>query len=138
MLTVVTDLATVHGLWFHDEVDLCLVPTEEVQAKALESGLPPERVEITGLPVNPPLPSPVDRMALRQRLGLAQDRSVALFAGSKRVTKLEPVAHALNHSGLPLELALVAGGDEALRTNVGRRRMAPARPRLRLCGQHGD
>ena len=40
---------------------------------------------------------------------------MALFAGSQRVTKLEPVAQAFNHAGLPLELALVAGGDEALR-----------------------
>ena len=41
---------------------------------------------------------------------------MALFAGSKRVTKLEPVAHALNHSGLPLELALVTGSNEPLRS----------------------
>ena len=113
---VVTDLSTVHGLWFHDEVDLCLVPTEQVQAKALASGLPPERVVITGLPVNPLFARPVDRMALRADLGWRADRTVALFAGSKRVTKLEPVAHALNHSGLPLELALVTGSNEALRS----------------------
>ena len=115
VLTVVTDLVTVHALWFNDDVERCLVPTSDVLAKALESGLAPERVEITGLPVNPALAQPVDRAALREQLGWGQDRRVALFAGSKRVTKLEPVAQAFNHSGLPLELALVAGGDEALR-----------------------
>jgi 1,2-diacylglycerol 3-beta-galactosyltransferase len=115
VLTVVTDLVTVHGLWFNDDVDKCLVPTAAVLSKALESGLAPDRVEITGLPVNPALAHPADRRALRDRLGWSQDRFVALMAGSKRVTKLEPVAQALNHSGLPLELALVAGGDEALR-----------------------
>jgi len=115
VLTVVTDLVTVHALWFNDDVERCLVPTSDVLAKALESGLAPERLEITGLPVNPALAQPVDRAALRQQLGWGQDRRVALFAGSKRVTKLEPVAQAFNHAGLPLELALVAGGDEALR-----------------------
>lgn len=114
VLTVVTDLATVHGLWFNDDVDRCLVPTVAVQAKAVESGLAPDRVEITGLPVNPALAGPVDRAALRERLGWGQERTVALMAGSKRVTKLEPVAQALNHSGLPVELVLIAGGDEAL------------------------
>jgi 1,2-diacylglycerol 3-beta-galactosyltransferase len=114
VLTVVTDLVTVHALWFNDDVDRCLVPTAAVQAKALESGLAPDRVEVTGLPVNPALARPVDRAALRDRLGWSQERCVALMAGSKRVTKLEPVARALNHSALPLELALVAGGDDAL------------------------
>jgi 1,2-diacylglycerol 3-beta-galactosyltransferase len=34
--------------------------------------------------------------------------------GSKRVEHLSDVLRALNHSGLPLQLALVAGGDEDL------------------------
>ena len=75
MLTVVTDLFTVHALWFNDDVERCLVPTSDVLAKALESGLAPERVEITGLPVNPALAQPVDRVALRQQLGWGQDRT---------------------------------------------------------------
>ena len=112
VMTVVTDLVTVHGLWFSDDVDRCLVPTTAVQAKALESGLAPERIEVTGLPVNPALARPVDRAALRDRLGWSQERYVAVMAGSKRVTKLEPVAQAFNHSALLLELALIAGGDE--------------------------
>jgi UDP-N-acetylglucosamine:LPS N-acetylglucosamine transferase len=112
LLTVVTDLATVHGIWFNDEVDWCLAPTAAVRARAIEYGLPAERVEVTGLPVNPALAHPVDKAALRSRLGWRTDRYVALFAGSKRVTRLEPIAQAFNHAGLPLELALV-GGDNA-------------------------
>lgn len=114
VLTVVTDLATVHGLWFNDDVDKCLVPTATVLNKALESGLAADRLEITGLPVDPALNRPVDRAQLRAKLGLRSDRFVALMAGSKRVQKLEPIAQALNHTGLPLELVLVAGGNDEL------------------------
>ncbi len=114
VLTVVTDLATVHSLWFNDDVDKCLVPTAAVLKKALESGLPSDRLELTGLPVNPALARQVDKAALRAELGLRQDRYVILIAGSKRVKNLEPIAHVLNHCGLPLELVLVAGGDETL------------------------
>jgi 1,2-diacylglycerol 3-beta-galactosyltransferase len=91
------------------------VPTQVVAEKALESGVAADRVEITGLPVNPRLGEKVDRAALRAKLGWGNDRTVALFTGSKRVKKLEPVAQILNHSGLPLELAIVTGGDEDLR-----------------------
>ena len=114
VLTVVTDLGTVHGLWFNDDVDRCLVPTQSVLQKALESGLAPDRVEVTGLPVNPALAHEVDKAALRSRLGWGQDATVALVAGSARVTKLEPAVDVLDHCGWPLELALVAGGDKAL------------------------
>jgi 1,2-diacylglycerol 3-beta-galactosyltransferase len=114
-LTVVTDLASVHRLWFNESAEMCLVPTEAVALKAIESGLSRDRVEVTGLPVNPRLAQPVDKASLRAKLGWRDDRVVALFTGSKRVKKLEPVAQALNHSGLPLELAIVTGGDEGLR-----------------------
>ncbi|MCU0508166.1 MAG: hypothetical protein MUC34_07175 [Anaerolineae bacterium] len=119
-LTVVTDLVTVHRLWFHESAEYCLVPTQMVADKALESGVAPDRVEIAGLPVNPQLGEQVDRAALRARLGWSNDRTVALFTGSKRVKKLEPVARILNHSGLPLELAIVTGGDEELRKRFER------------------
>jgi len=114
LLTVVTDLASVHSLWFNDEVDFCLVPTETVRASALDHGVPASRIEVTGLPVNPALAQPVDRAALRAELGWRTDRYVALFVGSQRVQKLEPVADAFNHAGLPLELALITGGNERL------------------------
>lgn len=114
LLTVVTDLVTVHALWFNDEVDMCLVPTEAVREKALQNGLPAERIEVTGLPVNPALAHPADKADRRAGLGWPQERFVALLVGSQRVKRLEPVARALNHSGLPLHLALIAGGNESL------------------------
>jgi 1,2-diacylglycerol 3-beta-galactosyltransferase len=114
-LTVVTDLASVHRIWFNESAEMCLVPTQMVAQKALDSGLQRDRIEVTGLPVSPRLGQPVDKAALRAKLGWSQDRVIALFTGSKRVKKLEPVAQILNHSGLPLELVIVAGGDEELR-----------------------
>jgi len=114
VLTVVTDLSTVHSLWFHRDVDMLLVPTEIVAQRALDSGFPAGRIEVTGLPVNPAFAHPQDKAALRDRLGWEQDRCTVLFSGSKRTRKIEPVAYALNHSVLPVQLAMVAGGDESL------------------------
>jgi 1,2-diacylglycerol 3-beta-galactosyltransferase len=114
LLAVVTDLVSVHTLWFNDDVDRCLVPTQAVLEKALESGLAPERIEITGLPVSPALARVVDKAALRSRLGWGRDRVVALIAGSKRVTRLAPTLDVLDHCGWPLEFALVAGGDKEM------------------------
>ena len=40
--------------------------------------------------------------------------TTALVMGSARVKNLKPILNILNHSGLPLQLVLVAGGDAQL------------------------
>ncbi|HOU12976.1 MAG TPA: glycosyltransferase [Anaerolineae bacterium] len=115
IITVVTDLATVHRVWFHRGCDLCIVPTEAVRALALEYHLPPRKVKVVGIPVNPNFARrDQDKAALRAELGWRADLTTALVVGSKRVRNLRDVLRALNHARLPLQLAIVAGGDEAL------------------------
>jgi 1,2-diacylglycerol 3-beta-galactosyltransferase len=115
LLTVITDLATVHRLWFHEVADLCLVPTEAVRELALEQGFPEDKIEITGIPVHPDMARERrDRSVLRAELGWQPDRTTVLVVGSKRAGHVYEALRAFNHSGLPLQLAIVAGGDEAL------------------------
>ncbi len=115
MLIVVTDLATVHRMWFNPSVDLCLVPTQTVYDLAIDAGLPPEKIKITGIPVHPALAKGTqDQASLRVDLGWRSDLFTVLAVGSKRVENLYDSLRVLNHSGLPLQLALVAGGDNKL------------------------
>jgi 1,2-diacylglycerol 3-beta-galactosyltransferase len=115
LLTVVTDLETVQSLWFHPIVDQCLVPTQTVYDLAIEAGLPPEKVKITGIPVRPDLLKwNQDQASLRQSLGWRPDLFTVLAVGSKRVENLYDSLRVLNHSGLPVQLVVVAGGDDEL------------------------
>jgi 1,2-diacylglycerol 3-beta-galactosyltransferase len=114
-LNVVTDLTQVHRLWFNDDVDLCLVPTDEVYQQALACGLVKEQIRITGIPVHPDIARQTrPPEAIRAKLGWAPGMTTALVVGSKRVKNLTQVLHVLNHSGLPLQLVVVAGGDDEL------------------------
>lgn len=115
LLTVVTDLATVHRLWFHETADLCLVPTQKVRDLALAYGLSAGNVRTAGIPVHPNLARESrDPTVIRAELGWRSDLTTVLAVGSKRVGHLNDVLAALNHSGLPLQLAIVAGGDDEL------------------------
>ncbi len=115
LLTVVTDLATVHRLWFHETADLCLVPTQKVRDLALAHGLPSSNVRIVGIPVHPNLARESrDPTVIRAELGWRSDLTTVLAVGSKRVGHLVDALAVLNHSGLPLQLAIVAGGDDEL------------------------
>jgi 1,2-diacylglycerol 3-beta-galactosyltransferase len=115
LVTIVTDLATVQPLWFHPAADLCLVPTQIVYDLAIKAGLPPEKVKITGIPVRTDLVNgKQDQASLRQSLGWHLDLFTVLAIGSKRVEHLyEPLMN-LNHSGLPLQLVVVSGGNDEL------------------------
>jgi 1,2-diacylglycerol 3-beta-galactosyltransferase len=113
VVTVVTDLETVQPLWFHPAVDLCLVPTQTVYDLAIEAGMPTEKVKITGIPVRPELAKGNrDRASLRPGLGRNPGLFTVLAIGSTRVEHLYDALRILNHSGLPLQLVVVAGGDD--------------------------
>jgi UDP-N-acetylglucosamine:LPS N-acetylglucosamine transferase len=115
LITVVTDLTAVHHMWFHRVADLCLVPTETTRALAYAAGLSPDKVKIAGIPVHPAFARESrSRTQLRVELGWDTSLTTILVAGGKRVENLPEVLRVLNHSGLPLQLALVAGGDANL------------------------
>jgi 1,2-diacylglycerol 3-beta-galactosyltransferase len=112
---VITDLAENHLLWFSPNLDLCMVPTGVARDLAVSCGLTSERVKVTGIPVDPAIAGEKRGPAeIRTELGWRIDLPMLLVVGGKRVGNLMPALHALNHSGLALQLALVAGGDDAL------------------------
>jgi len=113
LITTVTDLGTVHRLWFHDAADLCLVATKEVRDLAIGYGTVESKVRIVGIPVDPSF-AHRDRSPdeIRADLGWKIGLTTLLVVGSKRVGNLQDVLRVLNHSGLPIQLAVVAGGDD--------------------------
>jgi 1,2-diacylglycerol 3-beta-galactosyltransferase len=115
LLVSITDLATVHRLWFSSSVDLSLAPTEIVRDLALNYGLSPDQVQVTGIPVNPEvMREKRSKEEIRQALGWNPDPITVLAVGSRRVDRLIDTLNILNHFGQPLQLAIVAGKDEKL------------------------
>lgn len=115
LLTVITDLATIHRLWFSEYTDACLVPNETVKKLALNYDLKAGKVHITGIPVHPKISQQTfDKSALRARLGWNVNLPTFLAVGSRRVERLMDTLNVVNHFGVPLQLAVVAGKDEKL------------------------
>ncbi len=113
LVTVVTDLVTVHQIWFSPYPDLTVVPTEAARDLAIGANVPAKQIEIIGIPVHPRLANETrDKAALRAELGWDPALTAILMVGSKRIGHFTEVADVLNHSGLPIQLILVAGGDD--------------------------
>ena len=119
LYTVVTDLSTVHRIWFHKAATACLVPNQTVFDLAIASNLDPQNVIITGIPVSPRLNQETrSRAEIRRELGWDEKRVTILAVGSKRVDRLVETAETLNHSGYPVQLAVAAGKDAVLYENM--------------------
>ncbi len=115
LFTVVTDLSTVHRIWFHKAATACLVPNQTVRDQAIAGNLDPKKVIETGIPVSPRLNKETRTKAeIRRELGWDENKVTILAVGSKRVDRLIETANTLNHSGFPIQLAVAAGKDQNL------------------------
>lgn len=123
-VTVVTDLVSTHAMWYHPRVDLCLVPTERARTRALACGLPRSRVRVVGLPVASRFSrARKDKAALRRELGWREDLPAVLLAGGgDGLGPIAETATAIDNTGLPLQLAMVTGRNEALRQQLAEER----------------
>lgn len=112
LMTVITDLATVHRLWFNSHIDWLLVPNEQVRELGVSYGVPPEKILITGIPVHPAIAQDTRSKAeVRASLGWDPELRCVLAVGSRRVENLMEILNVVNHFGAPLQLAVVAGKD---------------------------
>ncbi len=119
--TVVTDLSTVHRMWFHKKGTGCFVPNDLVAELALSYGMPLEKITITGIPVSPAIIKETrDKNAIREELGWEPDLPTILAVGSKRVERLVDSLNVINHFGGPLQVAVVCGKDEHLYRELSR------------------
>lgn len=124
-VTVVTDLATAHPLWFNPLVDACYVASKEAYSLARRVGLRPKQLYLYGLPVRPAFAQPPQSgAALRQRLGLQADLpAVLLISGGEGVGPVEAIARQLDEtlakSGQAVgQMVVVCGRNARLRQKL--------------------
>lgn len=117
IVTVITDLTTIHRRWFNQISKVTVVPTDIGAKLASDHGLLKSKVRQIGIPVNPSILEESRSVSeIREELGWDVEKTTIVVVGSTRVSNLVENLHGLNHSGLDLQLVLVAGGDEKLYT----------------------
>jgi len=81
VMGIVTDFV-VHPFWIYPNIDAYAVGTPEMRATMIERGIDPARVHVDGIPVDGRFGFMNEtRTELRERLGLAIDRPIALLMG---------------------------------------------------------
>jgi processive 1,2-diacylglycerol beta-glucosyltransferase len=125
--TVTTDFET-HRLWVNQPCEKYFTATEEGAAYLVHWGIPPETIEVTGIPIHPAFSRLPSRDECLTKHGLLGDRPMLLqLGGGFGVGPVEKIFRTLLAIDVPLEIVVVAGRNEALREQL---------PKIEVPSQH--
>src|SRR5579883_1039476 len=114
ILAVLTDFQA-EPPWVQPEIDFYCVATEQAKMQLISWGISPNRILISGIPIDPSFALPFEKANLRQSLGLRpQNPTALLMAGGMGMAPLDKIAPKLALCGLPVQAIAVAGHDQAL------------------------
>ncbi|MDX6767185.1 MAG: glycosyltransferase [Candidatus Methylacidiphilales bacterium] len=92
-------------------------PEDRVHMEAL--GLPPERIHVTGIPVDPGFSRRMSRPAILRRFGLDGERPILLLtAGTLGLSPAQSVVRRLLEMPQDFQTVVVCGKNEALRDTI--------------------
>ncbi len=117
---VVSDLSTVHALFWSPKITQYTVPTEAARQRAIQNGVLPSRITVTGQPVLPNFAARVQQGRLqRLQLGLVPDKRVVLvMGGGDGMGHLVETVQALAQSHLPIQIVAVCGRNAQARAAI--------------------
>jgi processive 1,2-diacylglycerol beta-glucosyltransferase len=97
-------------------------------------GVPPGRVTVSGIPVNPELGKPVDRAAVLARYKLSPDKPILVYsAGAAGGGPATAIVEQLMQLRQPVQIIAICGRNEELRKQV-EAMVAPQAERFRVLG----
>lgn len=119
-ITVVTDLVSTHAFWYDQRAELTMVPTQGAFDRGLKSGLLPDKMTITGLPVHPHFIDQLgDKAEARAELGWHPDKiTILMVAGGEGMGPLYETARAIDRKNLDCQLVIVTGRNQQLKMKL--------------------
>jgi processive 1,2-diacylglycerol beta-glucosyltransferase len=117
---VVTDL-DFHAMWLSRMFHRYFVAIDETKVHLEMLGLPPERITVSGIPIDPEFLKPVDQLQVRADFGLEPSIPVLLLsAGALGVGPAEFVVERLKSLRTPARTIVVCGRSTETRERVQR------------------
>jgi len=118
LATVITDYLP-HSFWIVEQNDVYCVASDETAKELERRGVAPEKIRVTGIPIETKFSSPLSRTDARIKLALAPDLfTVLLTSGGAGVGSLESLVDSLAILEPPTQLLVVCGTNDALRRRL--------------------
>ena len=117
---VVTDF-DVHAMWLVHHYERYFVALEEARVYLEALGIPPEKITVSGIPIDPVFARDKDKQEMRAKHGLASDRiTILLSAGGFGVGSVDALIAALMHLQHRAQIVAICGRNEELLQRLSR------------------
>ena len=114
LITVITDYMP-HSVWISPGTDVYVVGMELTKQDLIQRGIPPEKIHVLGIPIDPKFSRKGDRRALAARLGLDPVAFTLLVcSGGFGTGPVEPLVQALRKIQEPMQVLAITGKNSAL------------------------
>ena len=116
IVTVVTDLVSLHASWTYRGVDLMVLPTDEAWGVMERRHMPSDKLLRTGFPVHPKfVKNSLSQLDARQTLGLTSDQpTLLLTSGGVGSGNLHQLVESIERAYPTHQLLVVTGKNRAL------------------------
>src|SRR5215831_16976428 len=115
---VVTDF-DVHAMWLCHHYEQYFVAIEEARVYLEVLGIPPNKITVSGIPIDPVFAVRKDKQEMRRKHGLASDRTtILLSAGGFGVGSMESLIAAMLHLQERSQIVAVCGRNEELKERL--------------------
>lgn len=122
--TAVTDFM-IHPIWVYRGMDRYFVATQTTKDQLVDTGeVPPERVQVTGIPIDPKFAVPIAREDARRELELDPDPSrltVLIMSGGFGWGPVEQALEVVLSLPERVQAAVICGRNEGLRRKLAHR-----------------
>jgi processive 1,2-diacylglycerol beta-glucosyltransferase len=120
LVGVLTDFYP-HSYWIYETVDRYIVASDEAKAKLIENGIPPDRINIFGIPLDISFAERSDLSSIRQRLGLVKGiTTILIMGGSGGLGPIKKMVASLNRISSDIQIIVVTGTNSKLCTQLNR------------------
>jgi processive 1,2-diacylglycerol beta-glucosyltransferase len=130
---VITDF-DLHALWLCDHYEHYFVALDETRVHLEELGVPPEKITISGIPIDPAFARPLDQAEMRRKHALHPDRTTILIsAGGFGVGRVETLISLLLRLQHEAQVIAICGRNAELKEELERMAARQAHhPRVNL------
>jgi processive 1,2-diacylglycerol beta-glucosyltransferase len=121
LMGVLTDFYP-HSYWMYDAVDIYTVASQDAKDRFVSNGIPPEKIQVTGIPIDIKFSVQRDKKDISKRFGLdAFKKTVLIMGGSGGLGPIKKVVFALNKIRQDIQIIVVSGTNSRLNAYLNRR-----------------
>ena len=114
LIGVLTDYSP-HSYWLHDCVDSYIVPAPEVKQRLLQRGIPDQRLNVIGIPIDSKFRYQGNREKIFYKLGLDSHLPVILImGGGQGLGPIREIARTLDKLTQSVQIVVVCGTNRSL------------------------